>query len=109
MLCLRDASCFRMLENRVPHMLNNDYTPYSALDIFVKDMVRNNLFFPLYVSQEHCETLYMNNILRFILLIYFHSQGIVTRESSSLKVPLQLSTIVHQLYLSGSVYHFESL
>ncbi|MCI03340.1 ketose-bisphosphate aldolase class-II family protein, partial [Trifolium medium] len=53
-----------MFENRVPHMLNNDYTPYSALDIFVKDM------------------------------------GIVTRESSSLKVPLQLSTIVHQLYLS---------
>lgn len=66
MPCLRDVSCFRMLENRVPHMLNNDYTPYSALDIFVKDM------------------------------------GIVTRESSSLKVPLQLSTIVHQLYLSGS-------
>ncbi|XP_058722533.1 uncharacterized protein LOC131594430 [Vicia villosa] len=55
-----------MFENRVPHMLDNDYTPYSALDIFVKDM------------------------------------GIVTRESASLKVPLQLSTIVHQLYLSGS-------
>ncbi|KAL1339273.1 hypothetical protein AAHE18_U023800 [Arachis hypogaea] len=55
-----------MLENRVPHMLDNDYTPYSALDIFVKDM------------------------------------GIVTRESASLKVPLQLSTIAHQLYLSGS-------
>jgi ketose-bisphosphate aldolase len=59
-----------MFENRVPHMLNNDYTPYSALDIFVKDM------------------------------------GIVTRESSSLKVPLQLSTIVHQLYLSGSAAGF---
>lgn len=29
-----------MFENRVPHMLDNDYTPYSALDIFVKDMVR---------------------------------------------------------------------
>lgn len=28
-----------MFENRVPHMLDNDYTPYSALDIFVKDMV----------------------------------------------------------------------
>ncbi|XP_057446914.1 uncharacterized protein LOC130738779 [Lotus japonicus] len=55
-----------MFENRVPHMLNNDYTPYSALDIFVKDL------------------------------------GIVTRESSSLKVPLHLSTIAHQLYLSGS-------
>jgi 3-hydroxyisobutyrate dehydrogenase-like beta-hydroxyacid dehydrogenase len=29
-----------MFENRVPHMLNNDWTPQSALDIFVKDMVR---------------------------------------------------------------------
>jgi 3-hydroxyisobutyrate dehydrogenase-like beta-hydroxyacid dehydrogenase/uncharacterized protein YgbK (DUF1537 family) len=27
-----------MFENRVPHMLGNDLTPYSALDIFVKDM-----------------------------------------------------------------------
>lgn len=28
-----------MFENRVPHMLDNDLTPYSALDLFVKDMV----------------------------------------------------------------------
>ncbi|KAK7291352.1 hypothetical protein RIF29_06422 [Crotalaria pallida] len=55
-----------MFENRVPHMLDNDYTPYSALDIFVKDL------------------------------------GIVTRESSSWKVPLHLSATAHQLYLSGS-------
>jgi len=27
-----------MFENRVPHMLENDWTPRSALDIFVKDM-----------------------------------------------------------------------
>uniref|UniRef100_A0A2P2JJM3 Uncharacterized protein LOC100779987 isoform X2 n=1 Tax=Rhizophora mucronata TaxID=61149 RepID=A0A2P2JJM3_RHIMU len=27
-----------MFENRVPHMLDNDYTPYSALNIFVKDL-----------------------------------------------------------------------
>ncbi|KAL4036028.1 hypothetical protein IC575_004750 [Cucumis melo] len=27
-----------MFENRVPHMLDDDYTPYSALDIFVKDL-----------------------------------------------------------------------
>jgi 3-hydroxyisobutyrate dehydrogenase-like beta-hydroxyacid dehydrogenase len=27
-----------MFENRVPHMLDNDWTPRSALDIFVKDM-----------------------------------------------------------------------
>jgi 3-hydroxyisobutyrate dehydrogenase-like beta-hydroxyacid dehydrogenase len=30
-----------MFENRVPHMLENDWTPHSALDIFVKDMVRS--------------------------------------------------------------------
>lgn len=28
-----------MFENRVPHMLDNDETPYSAMDILVKDMV----------------------------------------------------------------------
>ncbi|KAL1214324.1 putative 3-hydroxyisobutyrate dehydrogenase [Cardamine amara subsp. amara] len=55
-----------MFENRVPHMLDNDYTPYSALDIFVKDL------------------------------------GIVTREGSSRKVPLHISTMSHQLFLAGS-------
>ncbi|KAK7380086.1 hypothetical protein VNO78_32478 [Psophocarpus tetragonolobus] len=55
-----------MFENRGQHMIDNDYTPCSALDIFVKDL------------------------------------GIVTRESSLWKVPLQLSTIAHQLYLAGS-------
>lgn len=29
-----------MFENRGPHMVENDYTPLSALDIFVKDLVR---------------------------------------------------------------------
>ena len=29
-----------MFENRVPHMLDNDYAPRSALNIFVKDLVR---------------------------------------------------------------------
>lgn len=28
--------------NRVPHMLENDWTPHSALNIFVKDMVGRN-------------------------------------------------------------------
>ncbi|XP_078444833.1 ketose-bisphosphate aldolase class-II family protein [Wolffia australiana] len=27
-----------MFGNRAPHMLDNDYTPYSAIDIFVKDL-----------------------------------------------------------------------
>jgi 3-hydroxyisobutyrate dehydrogenase-like beta-hydroxyacid dehydrogenase len=29
--------------DRVPHMLDNDWNPLSALDIFVKDMVRSHL------------------------------------------------------------------
>jgi 3-hydroxyisobutyrate dehydrogenase-like beta-hydroxyacid dehydrogenase len=32
-----------MFENRVPHMLENDWTPHSALGIFVKDMVSRSL------------------------------------------------------------------
>ncbi|XP_042503189.1 uncharacterized protein LOC122080300 [Macadamia integrifolia] len=55
-----------MYENRVPHMLDNDYTPHSALDIFVKDL------------------------------------GIVTQECSTRKIPLLISTVAHQLFLSGS-------
>jgi 3-hydroxyisobutyrate dehydrogenase-like beta-hydroxyacid dehydrogenase len=27
-----------MFENRIPHVLHNDYTPRSAIDIFVKDL-----------------------------------------------------------------------
>ncbi|KAM1938337.1 hypothetical protein FF1_015948 [Malus domestica] len=55
-----------MFENRVPHMLDNDYTPHSALDIFVKDL------------------------------------GIVSQDCSVRKIPLHISTVAHQLFLSGS-------
>ncbi|KAI3848331.1 hypothetical protein MKW98_005711 [Papaver atlanticum] len=55
-----------MFGNRVPHMLDNDYTPYSALDIFVKDL------------------------------------GIVSHECSERKLPLHISTVAHQQFLSGS-------
>lgn len=55
-----------MFGNRVPHMLDNDYTPYSAIDIFVKDL------------------------------------GIVCNEGSNLKIPLHVSTMALQLFLSGS-------
>ncbi|KAH7679774.1 Fructose-bisphosphate aldolase protein [Dioscorea alata] len=55
-----------MFENRVPHMLDNDYTPYSAIDIFVKDL------------------------------------GIVSAESSLLKLPLPIASAAHQLFVSGS-------
>ncbi|KAK6148162.1 hypothetical protein DH2020_019074 [Rehmannia glutinosa] len=55
-----------MFENRGPHMVENDYTPLSALDIFVKDL------------------------------------GIVSRECLSRRVPLHVSNVAHQLFLSGS-------
>ncbi|XP_024963400.1 uncharacterized protein LOC112503631 [Cynara cardunculus var. scolymus] len=55
-----------MFENRAPHMVDNDYTPLSALDIFVKDL------------------------------------GIVSRECASRRVPLHISTVALQLFLSGS-------
>ncbi|KAF6150211.1 hypothetical protein GIB67_000085 [Kingdonia uniflora] len=55
-----------MFGNRVPHMLDSDYTPHSALDIFVKDL------------------------------------GIVSHECSFRKIPLHISTVAHQQFLSGS-------
>jgi 3-hydroxyisobutyrate dehydrogenase len=36
---LKSPACSWMFENRVPHMLSNDWTPHSAISIFVKDMV----------------------------------------------------------------------
>lgn len=36
---LNSAATSWMFENRVPHMLSDDWTPHSALNIFVKDMV----------------------------------------------------------------------
>ncbi|KAK9115237.1 hypothetical protein Syun_022034 [Stephania yunnanensis] len=58
--------CFVMFGNRVPHMLDGDYTPYSAVNIFVKDL------------------------------------GIVSHECSSRKIPLHISTVAHQQFISGS-------
>lgn len=55
-----------MFENRVPHMLENDLTPYSALNIFVKDM------------------------------------GIVTSSARQHFLPLPISSVAEQLYISGS-------
>lgn len=44
-----------MFENRVPHMLEGDYTPHSAVDIWVKDLgivlgAGKDLHFPLFFS-----------------------------------------------------------
>ncbi|KAK1302075.1 hypothetical protein QJS10_CPB12g01567 [Acorus calamus] len=63
---LQSGGASWMFENRVPHMLDNDYTPYSAIDIFVKDL------------------------------------GIVCHEGSNFKVPLHISAIAHQQFLSAS-------
>ena len=44
-----------MFENRVPHMIDGDYTPHSAVDIWVKDLgivlgAGKDLHFPLYLA-----------------------------------------------------------
>jgi len=44
-----------MFQNRVPHILNNDYTPHSAVDIWVKDLgivleTGKELRFPLFFA-----------------------------------------------------------
>ncbi|KAI0524860.1 hypothetical protein KFK09_004250 [Dendrobium nobile] len=64
---LKNASGYSwMFGNRVPHMLENDYTPFSAVDIFVKDL------------------------------------GIVSYESSKLKISHLISSIAYQLFVSAS-------
>ncbi|KAJ5409006.1 hypothetical protein N7509_002889 [Penicillium cosmopolitanum] len=52
---LKSPACSWMFENRVPHMLSNDWTPHSAISIFVKDMrivTSEGLLqdFPLYIA-----------------------------------------------------------
>ena len=55
-----------MFENRVPHIVEGDYTPKSAVDIFVKDL------------------------------------GIVLETGKSLKFPLPIAAIAHQLFVMAS-------
>ncbi|EMS57449.1 Fructose-bisphosphate aldolase [Triticum urartu] len=76
----------RMFGNRVPHMLDNDYTPLSAVDIFVKDLV------------------WITELLTysFYELLSVFVNGIVSRESSNLRIPLHVSSVAHQLFVSGS-------
>ncbi|KAL3417231.1 ketose-bisphosphate aldolase class-II family protein [Phlyctema vagabunda] len=81
-----------MFENRVPHMLDNDLKPYSALNIFVKDMgivtasARQNCF-PLPLSSV-AEQLYLSGA----------SQGYGSEDDSGLvRIFNPLSpTIVHE-------------
>lgn len=40
-----------MFENRVPHMLDNNWTPKSALDIFVKDMVCTFILASMHITK----------------------------------------------------------
>uniref|UniRef100_M8CBF9 Fructose-bisphosphate aldolase n=1 Tax=Aegilops tauschii TaxID=37682 RepID=M8CBF9_AEGTA len=76
----------RMFGNRVPHMLDNDYTPLSAVDIFVKDLV------------------WITELLTYLFyeLFSLFVNGIVSRESSNLRIPLHVSSVAHQLFVSGS-------
>lgn len=80
-----------MFENRVPHMLDNDYTPHSAVDIFVKDLVR--------MAVVSVTEVYM---LAFIECSFCSFQGIVAKECSMHKVPLHVATAAHQLFLQGN-------
>ncbi len=53
-ICNSAGSSF-MFQNRVPHMLDNDYTPHSAVEIWVKDLdivleTGKELRFPLFFS-----------------------------------------------------------
>uniref|UniRef100_A0A3B6SAX4 Ketose-bisphosphate aldolase class-II family protein n=1 Tax=Triticum aestivum TaxID=4565 RepID=A0A3B6SAX4_WHEAT len=75
-----------MFGNRVPHMLDNDYTPLSAVDIFVKDLV------------------WITELLTYLFyeLLPLFLNGIVSRESSNLRIPLHVSSVAHQLFVSGS-------
>lgn len=76
----------------MPHMLDNDYTPYSAVDIFVKDLVcMSNL------------NLYMllATIIILQILVPCLLQGIVSHESSNSRIPVHVSCIAHQLFISG--------
>jgi len=87
-------SC-KMFGNRVPHMLDNDYTPYSAVDIFVKDLVWiNDLLFADVVSYHQY----------IIMLASCLFQGIVSSESSNSRIPVHVSTIAHQLFISGCFF-----
>lgn len=71
--------------NRVPHMLDDDWTPHSALNIFVKDMV-GTFALAILISADFIDT----------------KQGIVISTARSLEFPLPLSSVVEQLYVLGS-------
>lgn len=71
-----------MFENRVPAMLNADWTPHSQLAIFVKDLV----CFPKQFGREMLNT----------------CQGIVLDEARRVSYPAMLSATAHQLYLMAA-------
>lgn len=66
-------------ENRVPHMLNGDWTPCSALDIFVKDMV---CFYPCCLY-THFESNQLICFLRYVLPGHSHLKRSSTAISSA--------------------------
>jgi 3-hydroxyisobutyrate dehydrogenase len=58
---LKSPACSWMFENRVPHMLSNDWTPHSAISIFVKDMV-SLLSLPNWNPVRHIENLPLTSV-----------------------------------------------
>lgn len=83
-----------MFENRVPHMLNSDYTPHSALDIFVKDLVCQ--FPSLFLFSTYlCDIIFVTNYN------YIFLQGIVCHESAYRKIPVVVSTVAYQQFVAG--------
>lgn len=91
-----------MFGNRAPHMIDNDYTPHSAIDIFVKDLVCEFLIFLLHFFQ-------VQSFWIVSCMGLFPFKGIVIGESSVLKIPLYVSAVAHQQFLSGSCFSLENL
>lgn len=75
-----------MFQDRVPHMLDNDWTPRSALDIFVKDMVWVVILIELFNA---------NGL-----------KGIVTSSARLQGFPVPLSSAAEHLYLSASLHGY---
>ncbi|KAK0103630.1 hypothetical protein ONS95_005642 [Cadophora gregata] len=84
-----------MFENRTPHMLVQDKTVYSALNIIVKDIVSNSHpsnGLSLFHSELCLDTRYIS---------CFCKQGIVTSGGRSANFPLFLSSTTEQVLAAG--------
>lgn len=76
---------FRMFENRVPHMLDGDYTPYSAVDIFVKDLV-----WPTYAFFFIFKLLIWPKVIMRLIMIIIIYRALFLMNVPPLKFPFRL-------------------